>query len=163
MMPGLVILVVLLMIAGLAGAVIPFLPGTPLILAGAVLFAVADDFDRVGVFHLIVLGLLAVLSYVLDYVSGAIGARKLGGSRFAVLGALAGGIVGIFFGPLGIVLGPIAGAIGFEFVYRRDVLIGLKSGLGTVLGLLMGVVAKFSIAVVMVGLFVFWVSRSPAT
>jgi hypothetical protein len=160
MMPGIVILVVLLIVAGLLGAVIPFLPGSPLIFAGALLFAIADGFERVGVVHLVVLGFLAILSYVLDYVSGAIGTRKLGGSRWAVVGAIAGGLTGMFLGPFGIVLGPVAGAVGFELVYRRDVLVGVRSGLGAVLGLLMGVVAKFSIAVVMVGLFVFWVSRS---
>jgi hypothetical protein len=160
MMPGVVILVILLMAAGLLGAVIPFLPGTPLILAGAVLFAVTDPLERIGVWHLVVLGVLTGLSYVLDYVSGAIAARKLGGSRWAVVGALVGGLFGIFAGPLGIVLGPVVGAVGFELVYRRDVLSSVKSGLGTVIGMLLGVVAKFSLAVVMVGLFVFWVAGS---
>jgi uncharacterized protein YqgC (DUF456 family) len=157
MMPGVVILVVLLMAAGLAGAVIPFLPGTPLILAGAALFAVFDPFERVGVPHLLVLLLLAALSYVLDHVAGAIGARTLGGSRWAVAGALVGGLAGLFFGPLGLVVGPVAGAVSLELYHRRELLVGLKSGLGTVLGMVMGAAAKLALAVVMVALFAFWV------
>jgi hypothetical protein len=76
-----------------------------------------------------------------------------------MFGAIAGGIVGLFFGPFGVLIGPIVGAIGVELLYRHDVKIALKSGTGAVLGVFLGVVAKLSISVIMVGLFTLWVVR----
>lgn len=160
MFPGLMVLIVILMIVGVAGSLLPFLPGTPLILLGAFLHAWATGFDPVDGWRLLILAALTALAYALDYLSGALGTRKLGGSRWAMLGALAGGIVGIFFGPVGIVLGPIVGAIAVELVYRKEIGAGLRSGLGAVVGMLVGTVAKLSIAVIMVGLFAFWTLRA---
>lgn len=157
MMSGIVALVLVLMIAGVAGSLLPFVPGTPLILLGAFIYAVATDFEPVDGWRLLLLVGLTLVGYTLDYLSGALGTRKLGGSRWAVLGALGGGIVGLFFGPLGILVGPILGAIAVELIYRKDLQVALKSGVGAVIGVFLGVVAKLSIAVVMVGLFSFWV------
>jgi uncharacterized protein YqgC (DUF456 family) len=156
MFPGLMVLIVVLMILGIAGSVVPFMPGTPLILLGAFVHAWATGFHPIGGWRLLLLAMLTALSYALDYLSGALGARKLGGSRWAMLGALVGGIIGIFFGPFGIVLGPIIGAVGVELIYRKEIVAGLRSGAGTVLGMLLGAVAKLSIAVIMVGLFALW-------
>ena len=157
MMSGVVVLVFVLMIAGVAGSFVPFVPGTPLILLGALIYAVATDFQPVDGWRLLLLGGLTVIGYTLDYVSGALGTRKLGGSRWAMFGAIGGGLVGLFFGPLGILIGPIAGAVAFELIYRKDIHVALKSGMGAVLGVFLGIMAKLSIAVVMVGLFTFWV------
>jgi uncharacterized protein YqgC (DUF456 family) len=160
MVPAVVVLVVVLMIAGIAGSLLPWLPGTPLILLGAFLFALATDFERVDTVRLVILAGLMLLSYVLEHLSGAFGARKLGGSRWAAAGALLGGLVGLFFGLPGVVLGPAAGAIGFELAHRKELRSGLASGLGALLGMFLGAVAKLSIAMVMVGLFAFWALRS---
>lgn len=159
MFPGLMVLVAILMIVGVVGSALPIVPGTPLILLGALLYAFATDFQPVDGWRLLVLAGMTALAYALDYLSGALGARKLGGSRWAMIGALLGGLVGVFFGLLGIVLGPIVGAVGAEFVYRKEIRAGLKSGLGAVVGMLLGVVAKLSVAVIMVGLFTFWAFR----
>jgi uncharacterized protein YqgC (DUF456 family) len=159
MFPGLMVLIVILMILGVAGSVLPFLPGTPLILLGAFLHAWATGFHPIDGWRLLLLVMLTALAYALDYLSGAFGARKLGGSRYAMLGALVGGVVGIFFGLLGIVLGPIIGAVGAELIYRKEIAAGLRTGLGTVVGMLLGAVAKLSIAVIMVGLFALWTLR----
>lgn len=159
MMSGVVALVFVLMIAGVAGSFLPLVPGTPLILLGAFIYAVATDFQPVDGWRLLLLVGLTVVGYTLDYLSGALGTRKLGGSRWAVFGAVGGGIVGLFFGPLGILIGPILGAVAVELIYRKDVQVALKSGAGAVIGVFLGVVAKLSIAVVMVGLFSLWVFR----
>ena len=156
MTPAVYVLVIILMAAGVIGSLLPFIPGTPLILVGALLYAIATDFDPVGMWHLLALVGLAALAYVLDAVSGALGTRTLGGSRWAMAGALVGGIAGLFFGPLGIIVGPIAGAIGFELLQRKDIAVAVKSGVGAVVGILLGVVAKLALSVVMVGLFAFW-------
>ena len=104
-------LVTLLLLGGLVGSVLPLIPGTPLILAGAVIYAVATDFDPVGPWHLLILVGIAAVAYSLDYLAGAAGVKKLGGSRWAMLGAILGAIVGVFFGVLGLMLGPIVGSV----------------------------------------------------
>lgn len=156
---ALLALVYVLMIAGVAGSLLPMIPGTPLIVIGALIYALATDFQPVGWWQLTFLVGLAAMAYALDYLSGALGTRKLGGSRWAMFGAVLGGIVGIFFGPLGILAGPILGAVGAELLYRKDLNVAFKSGMGAVIGVFLGVVAKLSISVVMVGLFTFWVLR----
>jgi len=158
-MSGIVALVFVLMIAGVVGSFLPFVPGTPLILLGALIYAVATDFQPVDGWRLLLLLGLTVVGYTLDYWSGALGTRKLGGSRWAVFGAVVGGLVGLFFAPLGILIGPILGAIAVELIYRKDLRVALKSGAGAVMGVFLGVFAKLSIAVVMVGLFSLWVFR----
>jgi hypothetical protein len=159
MSAGVLALVYIIMIAGIAGSFLPLIPGSPLIVLGALIYALATDFEHVGAWRLMLLAALAALAYALDYLSGALGTRKLGGSRWAMFGAIAGGIVGLFFGPFGVLIGPIVGAIGVELLYRHDVKIALKSGTGAVLGVFLGVVAKLSISVIMVGLFTLWVVR----
>lgn len=159
MAAALLVLVILLMLAGVLGSVLPFMPGTPLIFLGAFIYALSTDFDPVGGWHLLTLAAIVALTYALDYLAGALGARKLGGSRWAVAGAILGGIVGLFFGLIGIIVGPVAGAVLFELVYRKEVSAGLRSGAGAVIGIVLGGVAKFSLAVVMVGLFAYWTLR----
>lgn len=156
---GLLALAFVIMLTGVAGSFLPIVPGTPLILVGALLYAVATAFEPVGALELGVLAALTGIAYALEYVSSALGTRKLGGSRWAMGGAVVGGIVGLFFGPIGIITGPIVGAIGAELVHRKDVSVALRSGAGAVLGILLGVVAKLAIAVTMIGLFSFWVFR----
>ena len=155
-MPALVAVVVLLMAAGLLGSVLPLIPSTPLILLGAVIYALGTDFDPVGPWQLGILAAMVALAYALDYVSGALGTRKLGGSRWAVGGAFLGAFVGLFFGPIGILLGPVVGAVAFELWHRKEIRAGLKSGIGAVVGMLLGAVAKLAVATTMVGLFTFW-------
>lgn len=149
-------LVALLLVGGLLGSVLPLVPGTPLILAGAVIYAVATDFHSVGPWHLLILVGIAVVAYSLDYLAGAAGVKKLGGSRWAMLGAILGAFVGVVFGALGLILGPIVGAILMELVVSKQIRTSLRSGVGTVVGMLLGFVAKFSLAVVMVCLFLWW-------
>jgi uncharacterized protein YqgC (DUF456 family) len=156
MMPGLVVLVALLMIAGIIGSVLPILPSTPLILLGAVIYAFGTGFDPVGPWHLAALTLLVLVAQALDYLSSALGTRKLGGSRWAVAGALIGALVGLFFGPVGILVGPVLGAVALELYHRKELRAGLTSGAGAVLGMILGAVAKLVVATTMVGLFTYW-------
>src|SRR5574342_566112 len=95
---GAEVVVAILLLAGIVGSVVPFLPGTPLILLAALVHAFATGFSPIGPGRLAVLAGLAVLTHVLDYIAGAVGTRKFGGSGWAVVGAVIGGIVGFFFG-----------------------------------------------------------------
>jgi uncharacterized protein len=148
------VLCVLLIAIGLAGAVLPALPGTVLVLAGIVLGAWIDDFTRVGTTVLSVIAVLAVLSWVLDYVAGLLGARRAGASREALIGAALGTVAGIFMGLVGVLFLPFVGAVVGEYIARRDHGGAVRVGTATWLGMMVGMVAKVVLAFVMVGLFV---------
>jgi uncharacterized protein len=150
----------LLIVVGLAGTVLPALPGTALILAGIVLGAWIDDFSRVGTGMLIVISTLALLAWALDYTAGLLGARKAGASRLALLGAAIGTVVGLFMGLVGVLFMPLVGAAVGEYLARRGSLAevqagqqAMKVGVATWLGMMVGMLAKVVLGFMMVGLF----------
>jgi uncharacterized protein len=143
-----------LIVAGLAGTVLPALPGTLFVLAGIVLGAWIDDFTRVGWGVLTVVIVLAVLAWVLDYVAGLLGARKAGASRQALIGAVLGTVAGLFMGLVGVLFMPLVGAAIGEYLAQRDHCRALKVGVATWLGIMAGMVSKVVIAFMMIGLFV---------
>ena len=145
---------VALMVVGVAGAVLPVLPGAALVLAGTLLGAWIDDFTRVGGWTLGVLVALAVLSWGLDYVAGVLGARKVGASREALIGAAVGTVAGLLLGFVGVLVLPFIGAAAGEYLARRDHRAAARVGVATGLGLARALVAKVVIAFVMVGVFV---------
>jgi uncharacterized protein YqgC (DUF456 family) len=146
---------VLLIVAGLAGSVLPALPGVPLVFAGMLLAAWADHFAHVGAVTLTILGALSVLAMAIDFVAGLMGARRVGASRHALWGATLGTFVGIFFGPPGIVFGPFAGAVIGELGAGSRVDRAAHVGVGTWLGLLFGTLAKLALCFTMLGVFLF--------
>ncbi len=148
------LLAALLIAVGFAGLVLPMLPGIPLVFAGLVLLAWAEDFAYVGWLTLGLLGVLALLSYGVDFLASALGARRFGASPRAIWGAALGAVVGRFFGLPGIVLGPFAGAVIAEFSRRATVGAATRSGIGAVAGLLFGALLKIALAFTMVGVFV---------
>ena len=143
-----------LIVLGFAGAVLPVLPGTALVLAGIVLGAWIDDFTRVGPVALTVVAVLAVLAWVLDYVAAALGARRVGASRQAVIGATLGTVLGLFAGLVGVLVLPLVGAAAGEWLARRDAEQDWRAGVGTWLGLLAGLLAKLVLAFMMVGVYI---------
>jgi uncharacterized protein len=154
------VVVGVLLVLGLIGTVAPFLPGTVLIFAGALVYAYATDWSPIGIGRLAILAMLCALSYALHGIASALGARHRGGSAWAFAGALAGGIVGLFFGLPGLLLGPPLGAIAAELLKSGDLRHSVRTGIGAFLGLLAGAVANFAIGVVMIGLFLWWATRS---
>ena len=143
-----------LIIAGLAGTVLPALPGTALVLAGIVLGAWIDGFTRVGPWALGAVAAMAVLAWVLDYVAALLGARRAGASRQALVGAALGTVVGLFMGLVGVLFMPLVGAAVGEYLAQRDQQRAMKVGLATWLGLMAGLLAKVVLACMMVGVFV---------
>lgn len=148
------ILCAALIVAGLAGTVLPVLPGTVLVWAGIVLGAWIDDFQRVGTTTLVVVTVLAALAWVLDYVAGLLGARRAGASRQALLGAAIGTVVGLFMGVVGVLFMPLVGAALGEYLAQKDQHRAVRVGVATWLGIMLGLLAKVVLAFVMVGLFV---------
>lgn len=143
-----------LIVVGLAGTVLPALPGTAFVLAGAALGAWIDDFARVGVGTLSVIAVLAVVAWVLDYIASLLGAKKAGASRQALVGAAIGTVAGLLLGFVGVLFLPLVGAAIGEYLARRDHGQAVKVGVATWLGLLAGMLAKVVIAFVMVGIFI---------
>ena len=155
MTTALLVLAIILVVVGLAGTVLPALPGVPLIFGGLLLIAYLDDFSKVGVVTLVILGVLAVIAFAVDYVAAMMGAKRAGASRLAVIGATLGTVGGLFFGFVGIIIGPFAGAAVGEFIARKDALQAGKVGFATWLGIVIGTAAKLGIAFLMIGLFCF--------
>lgn len=143
----------LLVLTGLAGLLLPMLPGAPLLFGGLLLAAWIEDFTYVGFGTLAVLALLAVLTYIVDFLSGLLGARHFGASRRAMIGACIGTMVGIFMGIIGVLIGPFIGAVIGELTMRRDISRASMAGLGTTIGLMLGIAAKMALAFSMLGIF----------
>ena len=148
------VVAVLLVLIGLAGTVLPALPGIPLIFGGVLLAAWIDDFQRIGGWALGVLAVLAIGGIAIDYVAAALSARRVGASRQGIIGAALGTIAGVFTGLWGLVFMPLAGAAIGEFLAQRDALRAGKVGVATWIGLLVGTALKIAIAFTMVGIAV---------
>lgn len=145
----------ILILVGVAGTVLPALPGLPLVFGGMLLAAWAGGFEQVGVAMLVLLGLLTVLSLGIDFLATAMGAKRVGASRLALVGAVVGTVVGLFFGPIGLLTGPFVGALAGELIHGREVRQATRVGFGTWLGILVGTVLKIGLAFAMLGLFAF--------
>ena len=148
-------LAVALVLVGIAGVILPALPGLPLVFAGMLLAAWAGDFQQVGWVTLVVLGLLTLFSVGVDFFATLVGAKRVGASRKALIGAVVGTFAGLFFGPIGLFAGPFVGALLGELWHGREIGQAAKVGLGTWLGILLGTVLKLGLAFAMLGLFAF--------
>jgi uncharacterized protein YqgC (DUF456 family) len=143
-----------LILAGVAGLVLPGLPGAPVMFAGLWMAAWVEDFQYVGAGTLAVLGVLAGLTYVVDFAATAFGAKRFGASKNAIIGAGVGMLLGLFIGFPGIVLGPFIGAMAAELLGRRNLQAATRAGMGATVGLALGVALKLALAFSMLGIFV---------
>ena len=147
--------VLLVMLIGLFGNLIPGVPGTSLIFVGALVHQLYfGDNGGMGWIWLTVLGFLMLLSFLIDYVASLLGAKKFGASWQGVLGALVGIIGGlVIFPPLGLIIGPFVGAMGFEWAFGRETRGAAKAGFGAALGMMLGMVGSAICGAVMMGIF----------
>lgn len=143
-----------MVLIGLIGVVLPALPGLPLVFAGMLLAAWADHFRHIHWLTLVVLGFMTVVSIAADLFATAVGAKRVGASRRALLGSVLGTFAGLFFIPWGIFVGPFVGALLGELWHGKEWRQATKVGFGTWLGIALGVVLKLGLAFAMVGLFV---------
>ncbi|MEN9775719.1 MAG: hypothetical protein RL322_2789 [Pseudomonadota bacterium] len=148
------VLALLMILVGAAGTVLPALPGPPLILLGALLAAWIDRFTVISGLTCAILSALALLAMVVDFVSGSIGAQRVGASRQAIIGSVIGTLLGVFTGLWGLIFMPLVGAAAGEFLARRQILRAGQVGLATWLGLLMGTVIKLALVMTMLGIFI---------
>jgi len=144
-----------LIVVGLVGVLLPALPGPALVLGGIAIVAGIDGFERIGYWTLAWSAVLTVLAIGVDYAAQALGARQFGGSGWGILGAVCGLVVGLFFAPLGILLGPAFGAALLELIFaRKTTEEALRAGFGTFIGFVLGTVVRYAIVFTMLGLAV---------
>lgn len=143
------ILAILLILVGLAGTVLPALPGVPILLGGLLLIAWMDGFTNVSGLTLSLMALLAILSVVIDFLATAEGARRFGAGRHAILGATLGLLVGLFFGLPGLILGPFLGAVAGHLLSKAQLDASMRAGVGATLGVVVGTLSKVVIAAIM--------------
>jgi uncharacterized protein YqgC (DUF456 family) len=149
-------LAILLVVIGLVGVVLPALPGLPFVFAGMILAAWADGFREIGWVTLTVLGLMTLVSFIVDFWATAHGAKRVGASKYAVWGAILGTFAGLFImPPLGLFVGPFVGALIGELIHGKEIRQAAKVGFGTWLGLVMAIVLKMGLAFAMIGVFAF--------
>ncbi len=150
---ALFVLAGLLILIGLAGTLLPALPGIPLVYAGMFLAAWADHFQRIGWVTLAVLGALCLIALAIDFFASLVGAKRVGASGWALFGAAAGTVVGLFFGLAGVLAGPFVGALAGELVAGGTLRRATSVGLGTWLGMVLGALVKVALAFTMLGVF----------
>ena len=145
---------------GLAGSVLPGIPSTPLVMLVAIGHRLYFGPASASNLALVLLGLLMCLSLGMDYLASMYGAKRLGATWRGVLGAVVGGMVGLFFNIPGIILGPFLGALLFEMVGGREWKEAARAGLGALLGLFVGALGKMACCSAMMALFAFSVISS---
>jgi uncharacterized protein YqgC (DUF456 family) len=158
-----VILTVLLILAGilliglgLAGMLLPALPGPPLLYLGILALAWADNFQHLNRSELIMLGIIAAIVTILDLIATLFGTKVFGGSRWGMLGATLGILFGLPFGLIGLVLGPFLGVLIFEYGKNPDMRQAMTSSFGSFVGLVLGTFLKVGASIVMLGLAGWW-------
>jgi uncharacterized protein YqgC (DUF456 family) len=148
------ILVVVLIAVGVAGTILPALPGAILVFGGILLGAWIDQFERVSITVVVICGVLTLLAWATDYVAAMLGAKRAGASRLAVIGAAIGTIAGVFTGLVGLIFMPLVGAAIGELIAVRNATRAAQVGVSTWIGLLLGTLAKVVLTFMMVGIFV---------
>lgn len=146
-------LAAILIVVGFIGTIVPALPGVPLVFAGMLLAAWADGFQHVGLWTLIGLGVLTAIAVVVDFLAGLAGAKRVGASKLALIGAAVGTLIGIFFGIVGLLLGPFLGALIGELVAGSTLQRATNVGVGAWIGFLVGTVLKLGVCFAMIGIF----------
>lgn len=141
----LIILAGILLFLGLLGSILPVLPGTPLSYLGILLLHFTSKVEF-SIEFLVLWAILVILVQVLDYIIPIWGTKKFGGSKFGVWGSMLGIIVGMFFGPLGIIFGPFIGAIIGELLAGKASKEAIKAGFGSFVGFLLGTISKLIVA-----------------
>ena len=143
----------LLMGIGVAGSILPGLPSTPLVFIGALAHKLYFGPAGAAWWVIVVLGVFTVFSLIVDYAASMYGAKKLGATWRGAVGAIVGGLIGLFFNLPGILLGPFIGAALFEMAGGREWKEASKAGVGATLGLLAGALGKLACCVAMMLLF----------
>lgn len=154
-MPDYLLLIsgILIMALGIIGCLVPVLPGPPFSFIGLILL----HLSRFGHFEastLMILGGIALVVTILDYIVPIWGTKKFGGTKYGSRGATVGLIIGLFLGPAGIIIGPFLGAFIGEMIFKDDIRYAIKAGFGSLVGFLAGIGLKLAASFIMTFYFV---------
>jgi uncharacterized protein len=148
------LLTIVLFAVGLIGTVAPVLPGTTIILAAAVIHRIMLGPEKsIGWPTIVVLVLLTLVTYALDFLAGYFGAKYFGATKWGTLGAILGALIGLFFGIIGLFVGPVIGAVAGEFIAGKQMIDAGRAGWGSLLGNIGAMLAKLLIALAMITIF----------
>ncbi len=157
------VIAAVLIVLGLAGAIIPAVPGIPLIFIGIWLIARSDHYHHLGSGWLMCIAAVGAVGLAIDLLAGVLGVKRIGASKQALLGALLGTVVGLCFGLPGLLLGPFVGSVLGELAAGGSVLRSANVGLSAWLGLIFGAIVKLVSSLMMVALMgaAWWWNRNP--
>mgnify|MGYP002400204313 CR=1 FL=1 len=144
----------MVMIVGLAGVILPVLPGIPLIFASALLYAILTGFKDITLNVILIFAGMTVCGLIMDYLANYFSVRKMGGGKAGAIGAVIGLMIGLWFGLVWIIVLPFVLAVLFELAAGKEGRQALNAGLGAFVGLLFGGLLRFTIGCVMMGIFV---------
>ncbi len=153
-MDGIALVALLVMAVGLAGTVIPGIPGVLLVFAGAAGYGILDGFEEFSGGWLVLMGAIAAGATAFDFIAQPAFARRFGASKWGLIGATAGLIVGIIAGgPFGALIGPLVGAFALELIFGRTLRGAVRSGLGTAVGFVVSLAIDVTACLLIIGLF----------
>lgn len=152
---AIVIVTLIIFIIGVAGIVLPVIPGLPIVWAGVLFYGIVTDFAEITPTIVIITGVLAAAGVLLEFVANALGAKIYGASWWGVTGAILGGLVGLILLNIpGIFIGSFAGAFIGEYLKNKKIHSAAKAGVGTIIGIIFGTVTKVIILFFMLGIFI---------
>ena len=149
------IVVGLLVIVGFLGLLVPILPGIVFIFSGLLLAAWLDDFSRVSEVTMMVIGLLSLMAWAIDFFASYFTAKKANASKLALFGVMIGALVGILGGVVGLIIGPVIGAVIGEFIARKNSGDAVRVGVAAGLGFLVALVVKLVLAIMITSIFAY--------
>ena len=153
-----IIITIVAIVIGIAGCIVPIIPGIPLAFVAILLYGWYDGFVNITSGGLLLLAGLTLMSIIMDYILILLGNRMMGSSKYSSYGAMAGMLVGFFvFPPLGIILFCFLGAMLAEYIVQDDHVRALKAAVGATIGFLSGIVFKLAIGLFMLGYFIYQV------
>lgn len=148
------VLAAILIVVGTIGTILPALPGVPIVYLGMILAAWTGDFRHIGWPTLTILGVLTALAVIVDLLASVLGAKRVGASGWALFGAAAGTVIGLFLGIVGLILGPFVGAVIGELIAGSTLRRSTHVGVGAWLGFIFGTLARIALCFTMIGVFV---------
>ncbi|HQO17289.1 MAG TPA: DUF456 domain-containing protein [Methylotenera sp.] len=149
------LLAAVLVLVGIAGTILPMLPGIPLVFVGLFIAAWLDGFAKVSVFTIIIIGLIALLALIVEFVASFITVKKAGASKYALWGAAIGGLIGFFTGPFGLIIGTAVGAAIGELLAEKETSQATAVGIAAGLGFIVALVAKVLLLLIMLAIFAY--------
>ncbi len=149
-----VIIAIIVMLLGIAGTIVPFIPGIPLIFLAIAGYGWYEGFHSVGTKYIAIMAGLTILSFAVEYLASTLGAKYFGSSKKGIIGALIGTCLGLFLlPPLGILIGPWIGACAGELLSGKDLATAMRTSLGTLAGIFSGLAFNLILAIIMLTSF----------